>query len=268
MPGILSVVGGVIVALTMLDFLATTVSLRREGPMTRLVARVVKGLATSLPDPVASLAGAFALSIVAATWIAGLWLGWTMVFVDAIPQLRGPEGTVVTGIDAAGFAGSLLSTLGLGVLTPTAGSVHVLAVLASISGMVVLTLSVTYVLNVSSIATASRAMALRLDGLREGCETLADGRDDALAADRMAAEYLLQVDASLAADAHQLAEQRESFRLADLYERRGSDRDVVRASVQIGPRIERAARAVDAEIDTLRLDGLAAALRRLETMTE
>ena len=234
--------------------------------MTRRVARVVKAITTSLSDPIAALGGAFALSIIAAAWIGGLWLGWTLVFMEAIPLLEGPEGTVVTGVDVTGFSGSLLSTLGLGVLTPTDGRVHVLTVFASISGMVVLTLSVTYVLNVSSIATASRAMALRLDGLREGCETLEEeGERDA---DEMAAEYLLQIDTGLAADAHELAERREGFRLADLYERRGSKRDVVRASVQLGPRIERAARAADGTIDTIRLEGLGAALRRLESIDD
>lgn len=264
MIGPLSIVGGLIVAFVLFDFLATTVSLRREGPMTRLVGRAVRAIATSFPDKIAALGGAFALSIIAAAWIGGLWLGWTLVFIDSIPQLRGPEGTVVTGVDVTGFSGSLLSTLGLGVLTPTDGRVHVLTVFASVSGMVVLTLSVTYVLNVSQIATASRAMALRLDGLREGCEKL-EGEGDA---DAIAAEYLLQNDTGLAADAHQLAEQRESFRLADLYERRGSERDVVRASVQLGPRIERAARAADGAIETIRLDGLGAALRRLESVED
>ena len=258
MVGPLGAVGLLVVVLVMLDFLATTISLRREGPMTRLVGRAVGGAMRSMPGGVASLAGPVALSLIAAAWIGGLWMGWSLVFIDAIAHLRGPEGTVVGPLDAVGFSGSLLSTLGLGVLTPTAAWVHVATVLASISGMVVLTLSVTYVLNVSQIATASRGMARRLDGLREACEELGGERDQAA--------FLLQVDTGLVSDAHELAERRESFRLADLYEREGSDGDVVRAAVQIIPRVERAATVTDGPVDRLRLRELASGLDRLTSV--
>ena len=257
MPGPLTALGLLVVLLVMVDFLVTTVSLQKAGAITRLVARVTQRLVGHAPGPLAAYAGVMALTAVATTWILGLWSGWTMVFADAKGLLRGPEGLAVTGWDAAGFAGSALSTLGLGVLTPREAWLHLLVVVASVSGMVVLTLSVTYVLNVSQIATASRAMARRLDALRDACAEV-ESQDGSR-------ELLLQIDTQLSADSHRLAESLDSFPLARVYESRGSERDVVRAAAQAGAAITRVRPRTAATPDGLRLRALRDAIGRLES---
>ena len=247
-------IGFAIVSAIMFDFLSTTVSLRSGGFVAKHVGSAVRGLSSALPMTRRSFSGPIALAAVALTWVVGLWIGWAFVFADALDGFAGPEGSVLTMWDALGFSGSTLSTLGLGVLTPKFAWIHVLTVVSAVSGMIVLTLSVTYVLNVSQIATSSRAIARWLDDLYAMAKEL-DPSD--------AARLLLQSDTSLRQSLRLLTEQRTSFPLAGIYEWRGSDRDVIRAAVELQASVRRIRAEASDPVSAVRFATLDAALGEL-----
>ena len=244
-------IGFAIVAAVMLDFLSTTLSLRSDGFVAKRVGGVVRFAWGNMPLTQETLSGPLAISAVALTWVVGLWVGWTLVYADVLDGFTGPEGDVLTVWDALGFSGSTLSTLGLGVLTPNLAWIHVLTVVSSVSGMIVLTLSMTYVLNVSQIATASRGMALWLGDIDE----MADGRSD-----DMAARIVLEAGDGLLPQVRQLTEQRFSFPLAGVYEWRGAERDVVRAAVALQTTVHKVRIHAPDEVGALRLQRLERAL--------
>ena len=182
MSVLLCAVGVALVLLVLLDFLLTTVSLRREGPLTELVSALTGRLIGGMRPSVRAYGGPITLSALAVTWIVGQWVGWTLVFFSARGSLVGPDQAPVVGFwDSVGFAGGTLSTLGLGVVTPLSPWVHVFVVLASVCGMLVLTLSVTYVINVSQVATTSRSVAVQLRDIAAVVEAIPD--EDARASD-------------------------------------------------------------------------------------
>ena len=253
----LPVTAGLAVALfVLLDFLLTTISLRRQGPLTEIVStllgRVIRRLAPAARD----YGGPITLSALAAAWITGQWIGWTLVFFGARRHLIGPDQAPEIGLwDTLGFAGSTLSTLGIGVVTPLAPWVHVLVVLASICGMLVLTLSVTYVINVSEVATSSRSAALQLRDITKVLEAT-EGKD-------ARADDLVGRAADLRASLHHLADRRDSFPLAQLYEVEGAPRDVARRAGELLAHVKAALRTAPAPSDRMGLELLARALGRL-----
>lgn len=131
--------------------------------------------------------------------------------------------------DIVGFAGSTISTMGLGRQTPGTAVWHVVSVLSSISGMVVLTLSMTFVLNVTSVATNSRGMAAQLDRMRRSMDGLADVESEAV---------VLAYDASIVSNGSVLGKQRASFPLASNFDPEGSQNDIRRAATDFLERLE------------------------------
>ena len=248
--------GLLIAAFVLFDFLLTTVSLRRQGPLTELVSTVLGPIVRRLGPTLRAYGGPITLSALAATWITGQWIGWTLVFFGARRHLIGPDQAPEIGFgDTLGFAGSTLSTLGIGVVTPLAPWVHVLVVLASVCGMLVLTLSVTYVINVSEVATSSRSMALQLRDIAEVLEAT-DGQEGRRT-------DLVGRAADLRASLHHLADRRDSFPLAQLYEVEGAPRDVARRAGELLAHVRDALRTAPAPPDRVGLELLAGALARL-----
>lgn len=219
MPNVdlLTVLGSGLVLVVMVDFLITTVSLRQSEPIASMAAKTTGRFMRRLPPPVAAWSGSAALVTMTSAWILLLWLGWVLIFFTTTARLVGPDDTPVRLLDVIAFAGSTLTTMGLGVVTPTAGSVHIATVVTSITGMVVLTLSVSFILNVSQIAVSARTMALRCNDILALLKDLSPSAG---------MEMLLDQAASLAADIHSLAESRESFPLSREYDPVDRERNV------------------------------------------
>ena len=153
---------------------------------------------------------------------------------------------------AVGYVGSLLSTVGLGVVTPDGGQgFYIASVLAAMSGMVMLTLTVSYIFNVTAVVNASRALAHRLDLLRERMDRQ-DG-ESALRLVMHSCEHLLD-------QATMLAERRQSFPLAVLYDREGSERDVRRAAAAFEHEMHACVPGSD-RVTTTRIEMLHAVIR-------
>ena len=220
---LLAIVGVGLVSVVMIDFLLTAISIRRQGPLTRRASKVVADILDrgAIDSPANRYRGPILLSILAVLWIFGLWIGWTLVVLGGAQHLHGPNDADAGFWDVVGFVGSTLSTMGLGVVTPQTPAWHLIAVLISITGMVVLTLTVSYVFNVTNVATASRAYARRLDQLRL---KIAEEEPQAIQASIVSAADSLLDQGTM------LIDQRISFPLAAHYDPEGSERDVRRAA--------------------------------------
>ncbi|MFC4542677.1 ion channel [Halosolutus amylolyticus] len=146
------------------DLLWTTLWISEgAGPLTSLLmAWTWRALRTVGPENnrLLSLSGPLILALGLSTWIVLLWSGWTLVFASAEHVLvdtlrRGP----ITWTDRVYFTGYAIFTLGNGDFAPREGSWQVLTVLASASGLLFITLSITYMLSLLDAVTQKRSFA-------------------------------------------------------------------------------------------------------------
>lgn len=169
----LLVLGVVLLALVVVDLLWTTLWVEGgAGPLTtRLMAwtwRLLRGI-SSRDSRRLTLAGPLVLVVSLAAWIVSLWAGWTLVFASAETALVDTVGARrVTLADAAYFTGYSLFTLGNGDLAPQSPPWQAATTLVSASGMLLITLSVTYLLSVLGAVTQKRSFASNVHGLGEG----------------------------------------------------------------------------------------------------
>lgn len=226
MPPIVSIVGFVIVLAILFDFLMTTISIRASGPIARYSSTLVSKVLDLAPENgvIARYQGPMILILVASLWIVGLWCGWSLVLFGGQAELLDKNDVPGSLEEIISFTGSTISTMGLGVLTPDTAGWHAVTVLSSITGMVVLTLSVTYVLNVTQVATQSRAFCRQLDKLTEAITALSPAEGAAM---------LLSMDDTLNDSATILRQRRACFPLATYYDRQGTHDDVERAAEEL-----------------------------------
>ncbi|MGD6802755.1 potassium channel family protein [Rossellomorea vietnamensis] len=112
------------------------------------------------------LAGPMVLSLTLITWILLLWIGWTLVFTaDAGSILLTPDMTPVTSwMERVYYVGFTLFTLGIGDYIPEKGVWQLVTTLATGSGMLFITLSVSYVVSVLTGVVQKRSFAKNVTG--------------------------------------------------------------------------------------------------------
>ncbi|MFW6320339.1 MAG: potassium channel family protein [Halohasta sp.] len=162
--------GIVVIGVAVVDLLWTTLWV--EGGAGPLTARVMAGTWSFMRATVGqyprllSLSGPLLLVLTLSIWIVLLWLGWTLVFLGGVVPLIDTVGTgSVSWVDRLYFVGYTLFTLGNGDLVPRDGPWQIVTVLTTASGMLFVTLSVSYILSVLDAVTQKRAFASGVTGL-------------------------------------------------------------------------------------------------------
>lgn len=117
---------------------------------------------------VLTLIGPLILVASLATWIALLWGGWTLVFASSESALLDVSGKdPISWAERLYFTGYTIFTLGNGGYAPETGSWQIITIFVAGSGMLFITLTVTYVLSVLGAVTQKRAFASNVSGLGE-----------------------------------------------------------------------------------------------------
>lgn len=161
--------GVALIALAILDALMTTLSAtKRAGPVTRITTAAVwrTALAVHRRTPGHGLltsTGPVLLVLSLAIWMTLLWAGWTLIFGSY-------EGVVVIStdrvpadwVDRIYFAGMSLISLGTGDLVAASPWWRVLSVVATVTGLFLLTLALSYFVSVISAVTERRSIAAQL----------------------------------------------------------------------------------------------------------
>ena len=172
MPDIVSLVAGVaLLALILTDFAFTTVgaSIRPivAGRVARAAFAVQKaafwGTGRALPH---HACGPVTMVAVASTWILGIWAGWTLVFLgDPASVTWAADGRAAEFWGTLGHAGRQVSTLGSGSTDPQGATWYIVGVLGAISGMIVMTLGVSFLLTTTATVTGGRALCGLIEAL-------------------------------------------------------------------------------------------------------
>lgn len=117
--------------------------------------------------------GPVVLMSILVIWITTLWLAWTLIFASFIGGVvNTARNDAIRMIDYLYYAGYVLFTLGNGEITPTNGTVQLLTSLASASGMLNLSLAVSYILSMISGVIKRRSFASTISGMASSPEEL------------------------------------------------------------------------------------------------
>lgn len=249
------VLGIAVIAFVSVDFLLTTVG---AAPW-RLFSHRVAGWAFAAlraarrngSDVWFRLAGPVVMTAVAGFWVVGLSVGWMMVFSAAPAGLVDPDGDVVGPVERYAHVGHLLSTLGSGAVQPDTVSLYVAGMIAGVSGMVVLTLSVSFVLSTAAAVAAGRAFTALLDVYDPASEA---GQDAllpplaALVAQLAAAPFALHYSSPM-------PERRVAARLAGLPEAAGGARGRYERVLKDLPHLREDLGAIGRWAEEFELDG-------------
>lgn len=164
------VLGTVILCFCILDFIWTTLWVDGgTGPITKKISRftwqTIRKISGDHPK-ILSLTGPLILSFTLLMWIMLLWVGWTLVFAGAADSIANPQNSQpITWIDRIYYAGYLIFTLGNGDFSPQLAWSKIASILATGTGMLFITLGVTYLLSVLGAVTQKRAFSESVEGV-------------------------------------------------------------------------------------------------------
>lgn len=169
----LQVVAGLgIITVALLDVAWTTVAAGSgAGPLTGRIARRSWQLALAVhrrrpSHRFLAVAGVSVVFVVLAAWITLVLAGWSVVFTAADGAVRATATGQPAGlVDRVYFVGYTVFTLGVGDMRPGKGTWQLLTVLATSSGLMLVTLAITYLVPVASAATQRRHLAVHVSSL-------------------------------------------------------------------------------------------------------
>jgi len=122
-----------------------------------------------------SLAGPIILTATLVTWVALIWGGWTLVFGAAENALlNSRDSSPVTWVNRLYFVAYTMFTMGNGDYYPAADIWEVAASLTTASGMLFVTMGVSYVFSVLGAVTDKRSFASSVTGLGNRSEAVVE----------------------------------------------------------------------------------------------
>lgn len=170
-----SVLGGLLVVAGLWDAVTTTVNVNeRIGHVARAVFAVThRPLSALLRGGARSSAALLQVVVLILTWLALLWLGWWLVLLGRPAAFaHSATGEAAGAADTLYVAGYGLFALGVGDIAPTTTAAQVLVVLSSATGLILITLVVTYLLMLTRAATHKRHVARLVRSLGDGPEEI------------------------------------------------------------------------------------------------
>ncbi len=181
-----TVLGAGLVVLTLVDLLATAVSVGHgAGPLTGRLARGVWTVLLRIrrrtgSDRLLVAGGPIILLLIISVWVVLLIVGWALVFGHPETLLAVEDGTPVAVLGSVRYAASIVIGRGSSVVQPSAGLYEALEPVAAMTGLTALSLSIAYVLPVVQGVVSKRSLAMYMSALgRTPAEMLAHAWDGA-----------------------------------------------------------------------------------------
>lgn len=164
MSFLLLCLGVVVLSVVTADFLMVTIGSRASRSLSDRIARTAFAalrVADRLPvvRVLRAASGAVVLVCVAAFWIVGTWLGWVLIYASGDAITVEGQGAAPGPFDVVAHVGHLLSTLGGATTQPADTRWNVVGALVGLNGMILLTLSVSFLLTTRATLQQGRTFA-------------------------------------------------------------------------------------------------------------
>ena len=172
MDWLATAVGATLVLLVLRDMFHTLGHPEGQGSLSRLVLRTIWRLSQQRGGGgrLARLAGPLALLAVIVVWGVMAVIGWALLFWPSVPQgftySSGASSGINRPLDALYISMVTMSTLGFGDITPSTGWLRIATPLEALFGFGLLTVAVSWVLQIYPALTRRRVLAIRLSSLR------------------------------------------------------------------------------------------------------
>ncbi len=222
------VLGLMLLAMGLIDLLWTALWITgRAGPLTGLISGAAWRMllrAAGGRHRLLSLFGPVSLIGAIVFWSTLLWLGWTLVFGAESGSVLDADTGAAGGLsERLYFAGYALFTMGNGDVIPAPGW-RLPTVLMNASGIVLLTLVVSYLISILAAVASARAFGSRVTSLGSSAQAIL------LAARREDGFHALDGPlASFAAELSRLAEQHAAYPVLGYYHADGEAKAMPRA---------------------------------------
>ena len=161
----LSILGGLLVLFVYVDVLWTTMG-QGGGPFTtRIMSGVWKALLSSQrrfgATRLLSSAGIIITILAVVLWILFLWMGWVLVFYGTEGAIVHAQTNTPAGFwEQVYFTGFTIFTLGMGDYVPAGLLWEVLTAVSAISGLFLVTFSITFLIPIVQSATRKCQLAV------------------------------------------------------------------------------------------------------------
>lgn len=167
--------GIVIVTLTLIEALWTTLWVDGDsGPITSrfttLIWKLFRFLTKSGNHKLLSLAGPFILFITVFSWISLLFFGWIFIFYSDPDSIHSNSKVVPDFVDHLWYIGYTIFTVGNGDFKPNGDIWQVLSAMVAFTGMGMVTLTITYIMQVITAVTNKRSFASQITGVGKTAE--------------------------------------------------------------------------------------------------
>ncbi|WP_420393053.1 hypothetical protein [Acuticoccus sp.] len=157
--------GVLLLATALTDLVLTTLGSQRAGrigrSITELAWRLFRIVRHLIGQRTHRYSGPFMIAVVIAFYIALHWLAWTLLLHgagDAVVHVRDRRPADL--FETAAYAMAGLSTLGARTLEPSSPFWDLVSGLMATNGLIVLTLTMTFVVNITTAVASGRAFAV------------------------------------------------------------------------------------------------------------
>lgn len=138
--------------------------------LTTFVWRIMRLFINRKNHPLLSLSGPLILFLTIILWISFVWLGWSTIFYSDANSITAKDNASIKFVDTLWYIASLMFTIGNGDYTPNAGIWKFLSSIVGMSGMLMITLSVTYILQIISAVVNKRSLASQITSIGKTAE--------------------------------------------------------------------------------------------------
>lgn len=172
----LLILGIILLLWGLLEGLWTTIWVDgNSGPvtsrLTTIIWKIFKFIIPNRKHKTLSLAGPFILAVTVVSWVFFIWFGWTLIFYsDPSSLLVKATNSIADFSDAWWYIGYTMFTVGNGDFTPQGDTWQVLSSFVAFTGMSMVTLSITYVLQVVSAVANKRSFASDITSIGKTAE--------------------------------------------------------------------------------------------------
>ncbi|AHM63485.1 Ion channel [Flammeovirgaceae bacterium 311] len=170
MNWLLLIAGGIIVIWFIIESLWTTLwidgnSAPLSTRITTLIWKIWRTLFSQKSHKGLSLAGPLVLLLTVSSWIICLWLGWAMIFYARTGSLASSEGELPDFAGTLWYVAYTMFTVGNGDFLPQGSAWQLLSAFVAFSGMGLVTLSITYVMQIVSAVVTKRSFSSQVTSI-------------------------------------------------------------------------------------------------------
>ncbi len=167
---VLAFVGVILIVVVMLDQVVTTLTMEGAGPVSRPVSHILwrcLRIAGITRHPRLSLiSGPATLLGIILFWIICLWAGWVLIFCwQGITLVNAQTSVPAAMTERIYYAGYTITTIGYGDLRALNTPGRIASVAAGFNGLFLLSLAITYSIQVLTAVVENRRLALMINVL-------------------------------------------------------------------------------------------------------